>query len=397
MRITDLDSQVSLTLLLFEFGLTERRIDLVADALTLTTGPIWAAVNIDYPYHSFSHVGMFYQGSNAHMANLDLVNSASDILKGMGIPVVLREDASEPAPWLTKWYDDNESTRRYERHARNVWREIKQQAVGKAEGPEGVYGKYRIDAITLLGVPAEGPHGFHTLGRSIESLLRSINNLLERFHQSFFLYLMTSVESFVSVGNYLAAPILVGASLTIRGLRIWSTVSKRHLEKPLLILATCFAVGLVSMHTVSHWKTTDDFLSLGTTLTISYMTVPQLASLAFEDDKDDTTQRSIIQSFTLIGSGIVISALSTLNFGFATFSAFLLALVSLSDALRLPRSLVPLFEPACLWTAWRLADKTAANEWLAQVVREWHVVGSSINLAYLHFLMVPLVLAHAFC
>jgi hypothetical protein len=25
--------------------------------------------------------------------------------------------------------------------------------------------RYRIDAITLFGLPAEGPHGFHSLGK----------------------------------------------------------------------------------------------------------------------------------------------------------------------------------------------------------------------------------------
>lgn len=29
--------------------------------------------------------------------------------------------------------------------------------------------RYRIDAITLFAVPATGPHGFHTLGRSVRS------------------------------------------------------------------------------------------------------------------------------------------------------------------------------------------------------------------------------------
>lgn len=101
-----------------------------------------------------------------------------------------------------------------------------------------MYGRYRIDAITFFGVPAEGPHGFHTLGRyvlllfqlarmlthnrsAVESTFRSLNNLLERFHQSFFLYLMTSVDSFISVGNYLAAPVLVSAGMTVMGLTMW--------------------------------------------------------------------------------------------------------------------------------------------------------------------------------
>lgn len=55
----------------------------------------------------------------------------------------------------------------------------------------------------------------------VESIFRSLNNLLERFHQSFFLYLMTSVDSFIAVGNYLAAPILISAGMTISGLTLW--------------------------------------------------------------------------------------------------------------------------------------------------------------------------------
>lgn len=34
--------------------------DLVAEPLELTTGPIWAALNLDYPHHSFSHIGIHY-------------------------------------------------------------------------------------------------------------------------------------------------------------------------------------------------------------------------------------------------------------------------------------------------------------------------------------------------
>lgn len=37
--------------------------DLRAEELALTTGAVWAALNLDYPHHSFSHIGMFYGAS----------------------------------------------------------------------------------------------------------------------------------------------------------------------------------------------------------------------------------------------------------------------------------------------------------------------------------------------
>ena len=59
-----------------------------------------------------------------------------------------------------------------------------------------------------------------TVGRATESILRSLNNLLERLHAAAFLYFMTSTDSFITVGSYLAAPILVSAALTMLGLSL---------------------------------------------------------------------------------------------------------------------------------------------------------------------------------
>jgi hypothetical protein len=36
------------------------RSDMHADPLQLTSGVIWTALNIDYPGHSFSHLGIFW-------------------------------------------------------------------------------------------------------------------------------------------------------------------------------------------------------------------------------------------------------------------------------------------------------------------------------------------------
>jgi glycosylphosphatidylinositol transamidase len=71
--------------------------------------------------------------------------------------------------------------------------------------------------MTVYCTPATGPHGFHTLGRTIESTLRSYNNLLERLHASYFFYLVPKPHHFIPVGHYLPAAIILGASITIGG------------------------------------------------------------------------------------------------------------------------------------------------------------------------------------
>ena len=77
--------------------------------------------------------------------------------------------------------------------------------------------RHRIDAITLYCPNATGPHGFHSLGKTIESSLRTFNNLLERLHASYFFYLLPSPGKYLDVGHYLPAAILLGASVTLGG------------------------------------------------------------------------------------------------------------------------------------------------------------------------------------
>lgn len=55
----------------------------------------------------------------------------------------------------------------------------------------------------------------------IEGISRSLNNLLERFHQSFFFYLIISSDRFVSIGDYMPSIGLMAASLLIKSFLLW--------------------------------------------------------------------------------------------------------------------------------------------------------------------------------
>lgn len=61
---------------------------------------------------------------------------------------------------------------------------------------------------------------------------------------------MTSVDTFISVSNYLAAPILIGAGLTIDGLITWSQASANNTsrvakEKPVLLAMVLLGVAVL--------------------------------------------------------------------------------------------------------------------------------------------------------
>lgn len=64
------------------------------------------------------------------------------------------------------------------------------------------------------------------LCRLVEGVVRSVNNLLEKFHQSFFLYLLTSPNRFISVGVYMIAFALLVASLPLVAASLFSDASK---------------------------------------------------------------------------------------------------------------------------------------------------------------------------
>lgn len=105
----------------------------------------------------------------------------------------------------------------YKNGAKTLWEHFKFAALGRPSAAGGILAKHRIDAITLYGLPAEGPHGFFTMGKAVESTLRTFNNLLERLHASFFFYLLPSQEQFLPVGHYLPSAVLLGASVTLGG------------------------------------------------------------------------------------------------------------------------------------------------------------------------------------
>lgn len=84
------------------------------------------------------------------------------------------------------------------------------QAIGRSTGAHGAFRDYQIDAVTLnmfAGGDLESSSYqidlFTRYGRLVEGVMRSVNNLLEKFHQSFFLYLLCSPSKFVSVGLYM--------------------------------------------------------------------------------------------------------------------------------------------------------------------------------------------------
>ncbi len=181
------------------------------EPLPLKSGALQGAVAIDYPAgpwgHRFDKVHIIYDGVNGQLPNLDLFNTAVSIASGqLGIGVALQR----------MWTHGDGYTERL----RTMLRGMINQAIGHASGPHSSFIPYHIDAITLQTV-GDGWHDEMSLGRLVESLFRSLNNLLEHFHQSFFFYLLMQANRFVSIGTYLPSAMLIAMSFTITSIALW--------------------------------------------------------------------------------------------------------------------------------------------------------------------------------
>lgn len=73
--------------------------------------------------------------------------------------------------------------------------------------------------MTLFGVKQIGERqglSLFTIGRTIESILRSLNNLLERLHHSFWFYILGGTHKFIMISVYIAPVILLFVGLVFQ-------------------------------------------------------------------------------------------------------------------------------------------------------------------------------------
>ncbi|KAG8775440.1 Glycosyl phosphatidyl inositol protein transamidase complex subunit, partial [Serendipita sp. 398] len=321
-------------------------------------GVIWTALVLDYPGHSFSHLGLFFEGTNARLPNQDLSNSAWVISHSMGVPWVLYdhkdEDAFRVPSALSEIFghDMNE----YSRRARNIVRHLSYQAVGEPSGVHGLFHKYRIDAVTLYALPARGPHGFYSLGRVVESLLRTSNNLLERLHASFFFYLFTAPGEFAEFARYLPPVIILGLAVSFGGLRMFVQTGwipkrvpstekqpQRSLvwamrDRPVLevacIMASTYLVGVGTFSIVSSKWTWAELKNSKLKEVIFVSSAPSIALLVgiFVYSRVTTSHRlppttpALLKAFNLCSLGVVISVIAVANFSLSASVAVLAAL-----------------------------------------------------------------------
>ncbi|KAI8580554.1 hypothetical protein K450DRAFT_236175 [Umbelopsis ramanniana AG] len=229
------------------------------------SGAIQAAINMDFPgTREYESLAIYFEGANGQLPNLDLINTVITVAKYTAqVPFTLHDNDAINRPQTP--------VESYLASLKHLTDTIRFQALGHPSSDAGLALRYKIDAITIHGITATGMHqpfDFHRMGILVESTFRSLNNLLEHLHQSFFFYFLTNAERYVSIGMYMPPVILFACCLVLQSLVLWYSparddnlkqetgaslaysTSKKNLGACFSVLVTTHAAGLLIFYIV---------------------------------------------------------------------------------------------------------------------------------------------------
>ena len=127
----------------------------VLDQIHGTSSSIWGALVVDYPFHSFDAVALYFDGINGRLPNMDLVNSAAHVAKWVGgVPVKLHNVSFAEPDAATPMTD------RYIQRAKGLLQQLDYGVSTRPSGPEGLFGQYVLQSVMCMPLksPAQVRH-----------------------------------------------------------------------------------------------------------------------------------------------------------------------------------------------------------------------------------------------
>lgn len=196
--------------------------------LEARAGSIQAAINLEMQAFDIDHIDVKIEGLNGQLPNLDLVNLVNRIALKEGVPSGHRQTSNKRRTGAKSKMKTN---------LRHVFGMVLTQATGVPNGNHGLFHRYGIEALTLDGHKRDAGtnaqrklHGAASLIKLVEGISRSLNNLLQRFHRSFFFYLLVASDRYISIGDYTPSLGLMAGSLLIKAFIIWLRLSAKRRE-----------------------------------------------------------------------------------------------------------------------------------------------------------------------
>ncbi|KAK7597859.1 hypothetical protein V9T40_010084 [Parthenolecanium corni] len=215
------------------------------------SGSIQAALNLEVHSPRISHIDVKLAGLNGQVPNLDLVNLVHRICSKEGVLNTFFNKDSKRGARFSTW----------NHKLRTMLEMIGSQATGVPDGNHGLFHRFGIEAVTIEGHSkvGRGGHTFYHMGRVLEGLFRSLNNLLERFHQSYFFYLLPSTDRYISIGYYMPSLALAVSALYLKSFATWlklhmnddgKKIKKKSLKAPKNLNIMIVSAIMLSTHAV---------------------------------------------------------------------------------------------------------------------------------------------------
>ncbi|XP_061335138.1 glycosylphosphatidylinositol anchor attachment 1 protein [Pezoporus flaviventris] len=182
-------------------------------------GAIQAAIALELSSDVVTSFDVAVEGLNGQLPNLDLLNLFNAFCQKNGLLCTIQGKLQ---------HSDWDSLPAYARSLQTLLLMVLAQASGRPRGEHGLFLRYRIEALTLRGINSfrQYKYDLGTVGKMLEGMFRKLNNLLERLHQSYFLYLLPSLSRFVSIGLYMPAFGFLLLVLILRALDLWMKLSR---------------------------------------------------------------------------------------------------------------------------------------------------------------------------
>ncbi|KAH8289829.1 hypothetical protein KR054_011568 [Drosophila jambulina] len=198
--------------------------------LPARAGSLQAALNIEVQDLEIDYVDVRIEGLNGKLPNLDMFNLVQRIMAREGIASGYKQSPRKKR---------RHSKSLFETNLRQMLAMLATQSSGVPNGNHGLFHRYRIDALTIAAhrrathATLKGQPGSAAvpLLKAIEGIARSLNNLLERFHQSFFFYVIVNNDRYISIGDYMPALVALVACAFVKAYLMWSTLPAGEREQ----------------------------------------------------------------------------------------------------------------------------------------------------------------------
>ncbi|CAO3701188.1 unnamed protein product [Rhizopus stolonifer] len=313
------------------------------------SGTIQGVINLDFPgTQDYETLGIFFEGVNGQLPNLDLINTVVAVAERSNPPISITLHDSTDHLFSDSKYS------RYFRSLFHMLNSMKYLVFGHPSSDAGLYLKYRIDAITIHGISGStylgNLFGYNRIGRLVESTFRSLNNLLEHFHQSFFFYMLPSPHRYVSISQYMPPVILFACAFIIQSLVLYylgsvpihidtlkKTIAgkKRHHLFAFTILIITHAAGAVifnimqpsfgAKYLAQFSKEQMIHIQFGASL-VAFWTVTLALVAWISKSASPEHDGTMLKSFCLAESALVVAAVSLLNFTLGIATALLISI-----------------------------------------------------------------------